>query len=93
MFAAIWQSRHLANNPRSGDMQRLTLMTATAAMLFGGVLAGTPAKAEYHFGPMKNGSQCYSYSTNGWNNQGFGVWKNCANEAATPTAHHHAKKS
>jgi hypothetical protein len=91
MFPAIWQSRHVAIQPRSGDMQRLTLMTAAAAMLAGGVLAGTPAKAEYNYGPMKNGSQCYNYSANGWNNQGFGAWKACPTEAAKPVTHH-AKK-
>jgi hypothetical protein len=73
-------------------MQRLTLMTAAAAMLFGGVLAGTPAKAEYMYGPMKNGTQCFKPSKT-WGEMGFGAWGDCPSTAATPTTtRHHAKK-
>ena len=74
-------------------MQRLTLTTAAAAMLFGGVLAGTPAKAEYNYGPMKNGTQCYKVSKT-WGEMGYGYWENCPSPAATaaPAARHHAKK-
>ena len=74
-------------------MQRLTLTTAAAAMLFGGVLAGTTAKAEYNYGPMKNGTQCYKASKS-WGEMGFGAWGACPNAAATaaPAARHHAKK-
>jgi hypothetical protein len=74
-------------------MQRLTLTTAAAAMLFGGLLAGTPAKAEYNYGPMKNGSQCYKASKT-WGEMGYGYWENCPAPAATsaPAVHHHSKK-
>jgi hypothetical protein len=74
-------------------MQRLTLITAAAAMLFGGVLAGTPAKAEMHYGPTKNTSQCYK-SSKDWGNQGFGYWTSCPGPAATaaPATRAHAKK-
>jgi hypothetical protein len=75
-------------------MQRLTLTTAVAAMLFGGVLAGTPAKADHNYGPMKNGAQCYKGAANGWGSQGYGYWASCPGPAATgaPAAHHHSKK-
>jgi hypothetical protein len=58
------------------------------------VMAATSAKAEYNYGPLKKGTQCYKMSANGWNNQGYGYWASCPNPAA-PTAnpnrsvHHH----
>jgi hypothetical protein len=75
-------------------MQRLTLTTAAAAMLLGGVLAGTPAFADHNFGPNKNGTQCYKGSGNGWGSQGYGYWTNCPSPAATgaPAARHQSKK-
>ena len=67
-------------------MQRLIMTAAAAAMLSGAVVAATSAKAEYNYGPMKNGTQCYKMSANGWNNQGFGFWNACPNEATAPAA-------
>jgi hypothetical protein len=52
-------------------MQRLIMTAAAAAMLSGVVMAATSAKAEYNYGPLKNGTQCYKMSANGWNNQGW----------------------
>jgi len=73
-------------------MQRLTLTTAVAAMLLGGIMAGTPAKAEYNYGPVKNTSQCYTMSKN-WGEMGFGTWGSCsgaAHPAAGKAVHHRA---
>jgi hypothetical protein len=68
---------------------------AAAAMLSGAVMAATSAKAGYNYGPLKNGTQCYKMSANGWNNQGYGYWAPCPGPAAAPavnpsgTVHHH----
>ena len=76
-------------------MQRLIMTAAAAAMLSGVVMAATSAKAEYNYGPLKNGTQCYKMSANGWNNQGYGYWASCPGPAAAPaanpsrTVHHH----
>jgi hypothetical protein len=66
------------------DMQRLIMTVAATAILCGGLVAATSAKAEFNYGPTKNGTQCYKMSQNGWNNQGFGYWSACPNEAAAP---------
>jgi hypothetical protein len=67
-------------------MQRLIMTAATAAMFCGVVMTATSAKAEYNYGSMKNGAQCYKMSTNGWNNQGFGFWSSCPNPGRRPSA-------
>ncbi len=77
-------------------MQRLIMTAAAAAMLSGAVMAATSAKAAQNYGPMKNGTQCYKMSGNGWNNQGYGYWAPCPGPAAAApatapsrTVHHH----
>ena len=74
-------------------MQRLTIAAAAAAILFGGVMAGGPAKAEMHYGPMKNANQCYKASKS-WGDMGFGAWGNCPGPASTaaPAIRRQAKK-
>ncbi len=73
-------------------MQRLTLMTAAAALLAGAVLAGTPAMAEYNYGPQKNSTQCYKASKT-WGEMGFGAWGDCPNAApASAKVHHHPSR-
>jgi hypothetical protein len=74
-------------------MQRLTLITA--ALLVGATMAGTPALAEYNYGPVKNGSQCYKPSRT-WGEMNFGYWTACegsAAPAAGKATHHRANHS
>ncbi len=74
-------------------MQRLTLITA--ALLVGATMAGTPALAEYNYGPVKNGNQCYKASRT-WGEMSFGYWTACegsAAPAAGKAAHHRANHS
>ena len=73
-------------------MQRLTLITA--ALLVGATMAGTPALAEYNYGPVKNGNRCTASRT--WGEMNFGYWTACegsAAPAAGKAAHHRANHS
>ncbi len=73
-------------------MQRLTLMTAAAALLAGAMMAGTPARAEYNYGPQKNTTQCYKASKT-WGEMGFGAWSDCPGAApASGKTHHHTSR-
>ena len=74
-------------------MQRLTLTTAAAALLAGAVMAGTPAMAEYNYGPQKNTTQCYKASKT-WGEMGFGAWGDCPTAAAPASGklHHHSTR-
>jgi hypothetical protein len=67
-------------------MQRFITTAVVAAMPSGATMAPTSARAEYNFGPMKTGTQCYKMAANGWNNQGFGFWNSCPAPAAAPAA-------
>jgi hypothetical protein len=74
-------------------MQRLTLVIA--GLVVGATMAGTPALAEYNYGPVKNGSQCYKASRT-WGEMNFGYWEPCAGSAAPAAGkatHHHANHS
>jgi hypothetical protein len=95
-------AKSLQRNPKERDMQRLIMTAAAAALLSGAVMATTSAKAEYNYGPLKNGTQCYKMSANGWNNQGYGYWASCPSPAATANpsrtvrhhdTHHQSKQS
>jgi hypothetical protein len=87
--SAIGSPANCHSTKEDRDMQRLTLTIAAASMLVGGVLAGTPANAEYMHGPMKNGDRCYTNSKT-WGEMGFGYWTSCPKPAAAPanTPHH-----
>jgi hypothetical protein len=82
------------------NMQRI-IMTA-AAMLLGGGLAVTTAKADMNYGPVVDQAKglCFQKATN--TDLGFfGYWAECPKPAATPTAapttpavhHRHTKHS
>jgi hypothetical protein len=78
------------------NMQRI-IVTA-AAMLLGGGLAVTTAKADMNYGPVVDQAKglCFQKTTN--TDPGFfGYWAECPKPAATPTApavhHRHTKHS
>jgi hypothetical protein len=80
-------------------MQRIILIAA--AMLLGGSLAVTTAKADMNYGPIVDQAKgfCFQKTTN--TDAGFfGYWAECPKVAATPAAtgtpavhHRHAKHS
>jgi hypothetical protein len=69
------------------------IMTA-AAVLLGGGLAATTAKAEMNYGPTANNGLCFTRSV-GWGDMGFGYWSECPKPAvAAASVHrHHTKHS
>jgi hypothetical protein len=68
---------------------------AVATLAVAAFLAAAPAKAEYNYGPLKNGSQCWLGSPNqsGSNGSTWGYWGSCPAAASTTVAprHHHHK--
>jgi hypothetical protein len=72
-------------------MREFVISVAAMAM-FGALLSAAPAKADFNFGPIKNGNQCWKYSTN---SKEFGYWMACPEPAAVAApaprkSHHHA---
>jgi hypothetical protein len=61
-------------------MNRVIVTAATTAMLFGAAASITPAEAEMHYGPTRNGNQCY-INSRGWTTEGFGYWGSCPGQA------------
>jgi hypothetical protein len=80
----------IANDkPKERNMQRLFTMTAAATMLFGANMVATTAKAEFNYGPVKNGNLCFTKAT-GWSRTGYGSWGACPVPAQpAAVAHHH----
>jgi hypothetical protein len=66
-------------------MKLAAMMIATA--MLGTAMAATTAKADINWGPMKNGSQCWKYSVNGYHFE-YGYWDQCPAPAAAVTPHH-----
>jgi hypothetical protein len=59
--------------------------TAFAAIVLATTLSSVAAKADYHYGPVQNGNQCWTKATsNGRTNDGFGYWAECPKPASTP---------
>ena len=69
-------------------MQRI-IMTA-AAVLVGGGLAATTAKADMNYGPTANNGLCFTRTTG--SDAAFGYWKECPKPAAAATVHRHQVK-
>jgi hypothetical protein len=73
---------------------RKFIISAAATTAFVALLTSAPAMAEYNYGPMKNGDQCWNGSSYGamvvpgragGSSNGFGYWAACAAPAsATP---------
>jgi len=72
---------------------RKFIISATATTAFAALLASAPAMAEYHYGPLQVGNQCWNGSTYGTtmgrlgaNANGFGYWGECAKTASATVA-------
>jgi hypothetical protein len=65
-------------------MNRFTAFTA--AIVLAATLSSVAAKAEYYYGPLQNGNQCWNkHMTNGFANSGYGYWGECPKPASTTT--------
>jgi len=63
---------------------RKFIISAAALTAFAALLGSAPAKADYHFGGIRNGNQCWSGSmTHG--RDGFGFWSACPQTASVAT--------
>jgi hypothetical protein len=75
-------------------MRGITL--SAAALALAAMFASAPANAEYMYGPVKNGNQCWIGAQSAWGTFGggtFGYWGPCAQPAAVaaaPRHHRHA---
>jgi len=58
---------------------------AIAAFAVAALFASAPASAEYHFGPVKNGTQCWK-AANANLNSAYGYWDQCPAAASTTAA-------
>jgi hypothetical protein len=69
-------------------MCKFTVLAAAAALA--ATLTLGPANADYHFGPVQNGNQCWK-SSGGGSAKDFGYWSACpqpASASATRTVRH-----
>jgi hypothetical protein len=63
-------------------MSRFTAFAA--AIVLASALSSVAAKADYHYGPVQNGNQCWNKATsNGRTNDAFGYWSECPKPAST----------
>ena len=62
-------------------MREFTVFAAAAAVA--AVLTMGPAKADYHFGPVQNGDQCWKVSPSA---KDFGYWSACPKPASATVA-------
>jgi hypothetical protein len=70
-----------AKQLRRATMIRFTAFAATLA--FAAMLSSVAAKADYYYGPVQNGNQCWNKQmTNGLANGGFGYWSECPKPAS-----------
>ena len=60
------------------------LITAAAMTAFAALLA-VPAKADMHYGPTQNGSQCFKWSSGYARDASFGYWGACPKAASVAT--------
>ncbi len=67
---------------------RKFIISAAAMTAFAALLAQAPAKADYNFGPIQNGGQCWKDSTS---SKFFGYWSACPQPASVAVAPRHHK--
>jgi hypothetical protein len=60
-------------------MHRFTAIAA--AVVLAAAFSSVGAKADYHYGPVQNGNQCFKASPT---SQSFGSWTACPQPASTP---------
>jgi hypothetical protein len=62
-------------------MNRFTAFAA--AIVLATSLSAVVAKADYHYGPLQQGNQCWIKTTaSGHTNGGFGYWSECPKPAS-----------
>ncbi len=54
-----------------------------ATVVLAAAFSSVGAKAEYHYGPVQNGNQCWKTSPT---SQSFGYWTACPQPASAPVA-------
>ena len=62
-------------------MMREFMMTVTALMAFGALVATAQAEIN-HGGPLQNGNQCFKYSSGNDKDGRFGTWGACPQTAS-----------
>jgi hypothetical protein len=63
-------------------MNRFTAFAAAAALAT--TLSSVAAKAEFYYGPVQQGNQCWNRQmSNGQVNTGWGYWAECPKTAST----------
>jgi hypothetical protein len=73
-------------------MNRFTAYAA--AITLAAALSPVVAKAEFHYGPVQQGNQCWNRQmSNGQVNTGWGYWSECPKPASTPATPRRAKKT
>jgi hypothetical protein len=73
-------------------MNRFTAFAA--AITLATALSSVAAKAEFHYGPVQQGNQCWVKSTaNGQGNTGWGYWSECPKPASTAAAPRRARNT
>jgi hypothetical protein len=72
---------------------RTFIISAATMTAFAALLASAPAVAEYHFGPVQNGNQCWNGSSYGTvpgrpagASNGFGYWSACPKTVSATVA-------
>jgi hypothetical protein len=74
-------------------MNRFTAFAAAIALAT--TFSSVAAKADFNFGPERNGNMCWNrHTSNGWINAGYGYWSECpkpASTAATPRRVRHSR--
>ena len=65
-------------------MNYLTVFSAITLLTASG-LSATTAKADMHYGPVRNGDQCWTYSINSLHSE-YGYWGQCPSTSSTPAA-------
>jgi hypothetical protein len=58
------------------------LISGAAITAVAALLTSVPASAEFNYGPLQNGNQCFHSSPNSSNSKDFGYWKACAQSAS-----------
>jgi hypothetical protein len=66
---------------RREAMQKFMISCAAIAAA-AALLTSVPTRAEFNYGPLQNGNQCFHPSPNSTNSKDFGYWKTCAQSAS-----------
>jgi hypothetical protein len=68
---------------KEATMNQFTAFAAVIALAT--TLSSVAAKAEFHYGPVQQGNQCWNkHMSNGLANTGWGYWTECPKPASAP---------